>query len=451
MFSMPAPIPPPPGDFASATKRFSPTATIPFPTHLSITTPFSSRIIGDWGFKRPLPLKTTTKTTIPLVRVRQVDSIEHVTDFQSASDHTLTLKKFQELHLPITAPVDDLISGLQSPMSVFEEDSDVTAIPEEKKEELENKRWRFKGPWLAGMTDGAFEKYLEKEVRGRRTEFRVFLRKRLAAEMTKDQAREASEKVIEAPEPVSADDITERQFAKYVKQLRNDPVELYQLVGRFLDLAPLSKVPSPSEMRPYKQYTFTKPSPYSNNGPPITHPSAGLSYLRTRYFQEHHPLYGPQLKHPPVEARVLAPRHASTGNQNAVIGVAGFITKPVAASLFNARGQNKIKGKELYNLDLETPGGTKKFSDIQDAFIDATGKLVIRVDSSTSTMAELIQKEMMGRARVYEDALKRTRMPVVPQVHRRDNDFRRGPAGVHRFGNSQSYGFGRRSDFGREH
>ncbi|RYP49124.1 hypothetical protein DL768_005121 [Monosporascus sp. mg162] len=445
MFSMPAPIPAPPGDFSSATKHSSPTATIPFPTHLSVTTPSSSRITGDWGFKRPLPLKTTTNTTIPLVRVRQVDSIEHVTDFQSASDHTITLEKFQELHLPLTVPaVDyrDLEDATNKPKSVFEEDRDVTAIPEGKEEELENKRWRFKGPWLAGMTDGAFGKYLEKEVRGRRTEFRAFLKERLAAEMTKDQASKAIEKAVDPPEPVTAADVTEEQLVEYMKRLRSEKIELYRLVSRFLDLAPLTQPFNPAEATPNKMYELTRPNVYSESGPPITHPSAGLSYLRTRRFQENHPLYGPQLNHPPVEARVVMPRHQPTGNHNPILGVGGFIADIGQDASFNSKMR---RDPDLTAFDLETRGGAKKYADVKVAKVDSRGKIIMQVEDAYAETV-LVQKEMVGRYSLYEEHFSSNRKPTVPYSPSRRNEFR--SFGTQRYGNLQSYGFGR-GDFGR--
>lgn len=452
MFSMPAPIPAAPGDYSSATKRHSPTATIPYPTHLSVTTPSSSRINGDWGFKRPLPLKTTTNTTFPLIRVRQVDSIEHVTDFQSSSDHTITLEKFQELNLPITVPPPDLndsYTGTQR--SVFEEDSDVTAIPEGKEEELENKRWRFKGPWLAGMTDGAFEKYLEKEVRGKRIEFRAFLKERLASEMTRDRAREASEKAVQAPETVTAGDVTEKQLTSYMKRLRNDPIELYQVVGRFLDLAPLSKTPSPADMRVNKAYLLQRSSPYSSNGPPITHPSAGLSYLRTRDFQENHPLYGPQRNHAPVEARVVMPRHQASAQHNPVIGVGGFIVATESDSSFNTTrmASNRMRDRGLIALDLETPGGAKKFSDVKAAHVDSTGKVIMRVGDA-DPMTELVQKETLGRADAYNEALRNAEEPEVRRSPRREaQEYRVGAR--HTLGSRTAYGLDTpRTDFSRD-
>ncbi|KAK7753664.1 hypothetical protein SLS62_004286 [Diatrype stigma] len=450
MFSMPAPIPAAPGDYSSATKRHSPTATIPYPTHLSVTTPSSSRMNGDWGFKRPLPLRTTTKTTIGAVRIKQVDSMEHITDFQSATDHTITLEKFQELHLPITVPPFEYNSARGDwHRSVFEEDSDVTVIPKGQEREFENKRWKFKGPWLAGMTDGAFEKYLEKQVRGKRTEFRAHLKERLASEMTMQQAKEASENAVEPPEPVLAAEITDKALTAYMRRLRGDLVELYQIVGSFLDLAPLSRDGSNSPQSPanlllYKLYKMGRASPYSNSGPPITHPSAGLSYLRTRHFQENHPLYGPQAKHTPVEARVVMPRHLGTGQQIPVIGVGGFIAKVDQGSTFNkVRMGVAVRDRNLVVLDLETPGGSKKLTELVDAHVDSNGKVIIRVDDSDD-MADLVHREMIGKGNAYEDAIKDSQRPATPfnpMRDRRENDYRRPAFGRQQLGSRRAYGF----------
>lgn len=452
MFSMPAPIPAAPGDYSSATKRHSPTATIPYPTHLSVTTPSSSRMNGDWGFKRPLPLRTTTKTSVGAVRVKQVDSIEHVTDFQSATDHTITLEKFQELHLPITVPplvYNNNIRTSELQRSVFEEDSDVTVIPRGQEKELENKRWKFKGPWLAGMTDGAFQKYLEKQVRCKRTEFRAYLKERLASEMTMQQAKKASENAVEPPEPVLSSAITDKELTAYMRRLRGDLVELYQIVGHFLDLAPLSRDDKTTyaiaNMQYYKKYSLAKASPYSSNGPPITHPSAGLSYLRTRNFQENHPIYGPQAKHTPVEARIVMPRHQASGQQIPVVGVAGFIVKANQTSTFNkVRMGVTVRDKNLVNLDLETPGGPKKLTEVLEAHVDSTGRVIIMVDDSDE-MAELVHREMIGKANAYEEAIKETQkpaMPFNPMRDRRENDYRRPVVGRPQLGSRQAYGLG---------
>ncbi|XDG09602.1 hypothetical protein ABKA04_009217 [Annulohypoxylon sp. FPYF3050] len=407
MFSMPPPIPPP-SNYSVAFKHYSPTATIAYPTHQTVTTTSSSRIQGDWGFKRPFPLKTTTKTTYPLVRVKKVDSIEQVTDFESSSDHTLTLRKFQELALPISVPA---IISTQLPKSVFEEDSDVTALDEAKKKELVNKRWKFTGPWLAGMTDGDFNRFLAKTVRGRRIEFRAFLKKTLAAEMTLNQTRAAQETGEEPPAEITAADISEEQLHEYLRVLRVERMTLYNLVSQFLDLAPVDvdvALRLLGKFMPGSAREFENGSPYGINGPPLTHPSAGISYLRTRNFLENHPLYGPQKHHAPVKARVLKPANQGTQSYRPSLGIAGFVANTSASDTsFNStrfKGSFAQQQKGLFGFNLEKRGGAKVYVDPTSATIDSEGRIIINVDEPNSE-AEVVRKELAGELAEGESVL----------------------------------------------
>ncbi|KAI0132343.1 mitochondrial ribosomal protein MRP51 [Xylariales sp. AK1849] len=443
MFSMPAPISAP-SDVSLATKHKSETATAPFPTHLSVTTPHSSRMIGDWGFKRPLPLKTTTKSTLPLVRVRKVDSIEHVTDFQSASDHTITLAKWHEMNVNITVPQSK--TDQTPPKSVFEDAGDVTALSETDKIKKEGVRWRFNGPWLAGMTDGQFNEYLTKTVRGKRSEFRSYLREQCASEITARQREEAAATAEESPPQVLPSDITEEVFTEYLRMLRNDRVILFRHVSRFLDLAPLSAqktfLAKLGHLNPGKEYEFADDNPYASNGPPITHPSAGLSYLRTKSYLDNHPIYGPQQHHPPVKARIVAPRK---GSQYAKMGMAGIIAGiPQGETAFNNRGlsaggRNAIPGLNDFLPDVA--GGSKVYLQPQTASIDATGKILIKTETPNAS-AEVVQKEMVGEAEVFEKAVKESKEPAIKFERPREVTRWKSSRSQPRMGNSQSYGFG---------
>src|ERR1700710_2293162 len=102
VFSIPPPLPRTPSDLSSTAVFSSDTATLPHPIHLSVITPQSSLARGDWGFKRPLPLRSTTKTSTPVIRIESIDTYEQVTEFGSAADHSLTIKKWEEMGVPIT-------------------------------------------------------------------------------------------------------------------------------------------------------------------------------------------------------------------------------------------------------------------------------------------------------------------------------------------------------------
>ncbi|KAI0150459.1 hypothetical protein GGR57DRAFT_472891 [Xylariaceae sp. FL1272] len=445
LFSIPTPIPAATDDYSSATTNYSATATIPFPTHLSITTPSTSRNNGDWGFKRSLPLKTTTKQTIPLVRLRQVDSTEHVTDFASASDHAITLKKFQELNLPISMPRSETYKG-RSNKSVFEEAGDITALDSSNMVKTEDIRWRFKGPWLAGMTDGQFNRWLQDTVRSRRAEFNLFLKDAYARELTEQRTKEATEAQLPTPPALTASDITDAQLVEYLIDIRQDRLVLFRHVSRFFDLAPL---PGPAQvyhvhrLKEGRAQIIPRPNPFSSQGPPITHPSAGLSYLRTSSFVDNHPVYGPQKNHPPVKGRILKPVNKTTGVHWPIIGVAGFVANFDKGMVSNP--SNKKEAVTLLNLDGQ--GGSTLYYNTESVSVGPTGRVSINVQSAaggdgSSTMSELVQRELVGdgEPRVYQEATQQ-------RPYRRLSQFRssegRSPfqrPGTHIVGSSKTYG-----------
>ncbi|KAK1982821.1 mitochondrial ribosomal protein MRP51 [Colletotrichum cereale] len=405
MFSVPNPLPKPGGEAAAIARFASPTATAPFPTHQSITTTESSRILGDWGLKRSLPLRSTTKSSTPVVRIKQIDCLENVTDYSSAADHTLTLQKFQELNLPVTLPGNNRsrLGGLNvGAKSVFEDDGDFTYIKPGR--ENEEKRWKFKGPWLAGLTEGEFNRFLRKSVRNERNAFRTFLKKRIATELTAAKHQKALDAGKSIPREVLAGHVNEDQLTKYLRKLRSDRVTLYSLVSEFLDLAPLNPPSSLTDFGKSAERT-KRPSLYAENGPPISHPSGGISYLRTAAFAENHPVYGPQAHQTPVLARIVAPR---SGPQNAKLGVGGFITEtPQGDTAFNQRSflgrKAGIAGVASFDPDIK--GGAKAYVQPTSARMDSSGMTQITV-SEANEEAQLISKEMVGKAKIYNDKTK---------------------------------------------
>ncbi|KAK3390334.1 mitochondrial ribosomal protein MRP51 [Podospora didyma] len=413
LFALPAAIPPPPGAISEhTTYKQSDTATQAFPTHQVITTLSSSRQKGDWGLKRPLPLKSTTKSTNPMLRVKAIDTIESITDFTSGADHGLTLRKFQELSLPLFAPQhknDVRKMGLQ-PKSVFEDDGDVTALDSLEKIETRDVRWKFGGPWLSGMNTAEFKRWLVHAIRPKRAEFRRFLKAKLAVELLQPARERALDNGIEEngtelPQAIDPDSIADEQYNLYLRKLRSDLPELYHMVGVFLDLAPLQPpiqwsvetASSTTEKEPVSHTLRHIGSPYAESGPPPTHPSAGLSYLRTATYMENHPMYGPQLKHTPVQARVLSPRRP--GRYDPVVGVAGFVAKtPRGDSISN---QKKSKTHlHLERLDPSIAGGAKIWVHPQHAEITPIGQVRIQLADARNEDSMIVQ-ELLGEAKVF--------------------------------------------------
>ena len=416
MFSMPKPLAEPSSGNLFLGEHKSDTMTRPYPQYQSITSPLSSREKGDWGLKRPLPLKTTMTTTTPLFRVKKVDSIESVTDFTSAADHSLSLEKFQEMRIPISVPASDdryRESSLRKEMgvkSVFEEDMDFTAKEGSRNDD---KRWKFKGPWLARLTEGEFKAYLDKKVRPKRAQFRELLRQRLADGLTEKQNAEAMEQGKAAPAPVLPKDVTDEQFTEYLWSLRHNRATLYALVSKFLDLAPLGKPVGVVQTGIFGLDHMKVPdSPYGLAGPPPSHPSAGISYLRTGAVMENHPIYGPQSKKSPVLSRIVHPR---SGPTPARLGIGGFVAAvPPGDNDFNTRLLRGRRDRQplagINHLDTQSYGGGKAFVEATTAFVNPSGSVVVQT-RETSAEAQLIAKEARGETRIYNTSAQKPAAP----------------------------------------
>ncbi|KAJ4294894.1 hypothetical protein N0V88_005133 [Collariella sp. IMI 366227] len=388
MFSLPKAIPQPTADKSGSTPYNSATATLCHPTHQVITTMASARKQGDWGLKRPLPLKSTTNATHAMLRVRAIDTIEHITDYTSATEHGITLKKFQELNLPITMrPPGNEFNVPQK--SVFENQLDVTDIHPDKRAETMDSRWQFSGPWLAGMTQGEFKDWLVKEVRPKRSEFRIFLKKQIASEMDDAASAKAMDEGQAPPPPTSLSAVAEDQLIQYLRKLRNNPQALYDMYFNKDSTGLLHG----------REIRYPR-NPYAADGPPKTHPSAGISYLRTNMFVENHPIYGPQKTHAPVQARVVRPRRQAQGMQ-AKLGVAGFIADvPGGESDENNKSTAGTWVDRKYDrLDPKIKGGAKTWVEPVRASIDSNGQVIIIVKPG-DPQAVCVAQELLGDMQV---------------------------------------------------
>ena len=220
LFSLPQPLPQTFQNLNVTNKFDSDTATVPYPRQAAIETTQSSLSFGDWGLKRALPLKSTTKTSTPLIRIGAVDSIYHITDFESAADHTLTLRKWQEIGMPMSAPSASPRRATAphsiSHRSVFESNIDNS---DKLSAESGAKRWKFQGPWLAGQTEGDFQQYIQK-VSKRKLEFKDFVRKHLLERNRASQRRLSIEegREIEHDQVV----VSDKELEAYIRYLRLD-------------------------------------------------------------------------------------------------------------------------------------------------------------------------------------------------------------------------------------
>ena len=381
LFSLPPPLPRP--DVSRGSIWDSETATTTYPTHAAIETTQASLARGDWGLKRPLPLRSTTRTSTPIVNIDNIDSIDHITDFSSAADHALTLRKWQELNLPLTKMEPQrAASGPPPAKSVFDSQYVNTVAMDSPPKVAPKERWKFNGPWLAGKTDGEFNDYVERKVKRRKLDFRRYLRDDLAQSKIAVQRREAVEKGEGVDNQIPSDvSISDEEVDTYIRHLRNNEHKLHRHIAQYLDLPRDESVSSDSTNSQYDEY--------DERGPSTTHPSAGLSYLHTASHIYNHPDLGPQAHKAPVRGRVIEPQTVGKQarmNEQALIGVAGVVGKDNQKTAWN---KDTFPG--VTRFDPDVPGGSKIWANPDRASIDSDGSIVLQVRRAEPDTIDIAQ------------------------------------------------------------
>ena len=422
LFSLPSPLPSPIHNTASVVFA-SNTATLPYPTHASIETAQSSLVRGDWGLKRPLPLQSTTATTTPVIRIEAVDSIDHVTDFDSAADHSLTLKKWQEMSIQISVlDSKDSYARTQSG-SVFEEDLNrIKTNTQGRPNSSFGKQWKHKGPWLAGKTKGGFEDYLSKVIKHRRVEFRRFLREKLHEKLIASSRNTAMDDgVVLSSIP---DELSKEKFRAEVGKLRHNITQLFQWIWQFLDL--------PGFPPQHQSHLYELSGSDIEQDPPSTHLSAGVSYLQTASHIYNHPVLGPMSSRPPVLGRIMqyaAPTNINKKNR-VLIGVGGVVAEEA-----RNRDFHDSKSPQWSNFDPDLEGGPKGWVQIRRASIDPHGRINLEVDKADGISVAVWQKQNEDDIYGYNE-LARSEKPTRhlesyrqrPQYEKQESSEQRPPA-----------------------
>lgn len=283
LFAMPSAIPPPP----SVTINAPPAS--PYPTLQAITTPKASAHRGDWGLKRDLPIAVSKKTTY--MRYGELDTIEHMTTFESAHDDVYTLRKWQELDLAIEPSLSGAFDAYDPNSRSFNDKR--TVFDDAAK--AEGYKWRYAGPFVQGMAPKEMREYIQKQIVPRKDEFYTFVARRQKLDnLRQEHALRGASKP--SPEEIQAalDDPEEKVD---LLALRANPPYLEKLVTEFLDI-PINK-------------------------PHRTHPSAGLHYTRSNAYAYNDPELGPQQHRKDVPGRLL---NWQTGS-GPIAGVAGVVVK----------------------------------------------------------------------------------------------------------------------------
>ena len=151
-------------------------------------------------------------------------------------------------------------------------------------------KWRFSGPFLQNMNPKELSRWLEKKVKPRKAEFMRHIKR---WSYLKDNSRLSS---LPNREPTEQEI---EQIKINLPSIRSDPMTLEELVISFLDLP------------------TTQP-------PPVTHPSAGLHYIRSPAFLPNHPYTGPEPISFAIPGRQLTGRGSIT-----LAGISGLIAKVI--------------------------------------------------------------------------------------------------------------------------
>jgi hypothetical protein len=195
------------------------------------------------------------------------------------------------------------------------------------------RRWRYSGPYLAGLNGLEFDAFLKTITREKRAAFREVVKNDLVEKRAHEQRLKALDEGktdVSSQSPVEA---TEKDITEHMRYLRNEPGKFGPLIAKFFDLAD-GPNPSSDMTDPWSYGRDTIAADlYRESGPPRTHPSAGLSYVKTEASVANSPATGPRASREPVAARLLKSRQIMHNKHVPYVGVAGFVTpEPVGAT-----------------------------------------------------------------------------------------------------------------------
>ena len=196
-------------------------------------------------------------------------------------------------------------------------------------------------------------------------------------------------------------DVSDAELDAFIKQLRKQPDGLNRYIHQFLDL--------PREQRSQQASSVRKD--IQESGPPSTHPSAGLSYLRSHSHTFNHPLYGPQENKPPVQGRVLLPQRDSRGflRSHAVMGIGGVATEDHKHP-FTRSDEEPV----VAEFQPDIPGGGKVWLQIRKASVNAQGR--IQLGNQRAETNALHAAGLTESLRLPEAAARSSKMTSMPRL-----------------------------------
>jgi hypothetical protein len=397
----------------------------------------------------------------PVLRVKQLDTIEHVTDFDSAADHVRTRQKWEELGVPMmrgltqmrdidpsgTPPggafeLRDDTTSYDTPLGMDEAGLYLEALKQNSKKNNaktrqfhpfspppvdaavhNSKRWKHEGPWLPGMNAEDFTAYLGKQISKRRTEFNGYLREFVRNEIYTTRQLADSKSGETAPMDIQEAEIWHEKKSKEranisdkdiragIEALRretaNNPLGsklVTKLIMPFLRLPTIkfkfTAFAEDAASRDIDRYQFDQES-----APLSTHPSAGLGYLRTKSYIANHPILGPQSAPSPVPARVVQPRTTARKKEPyAKLGVAGFVANDQFRSTdtSTANRANISNSRDVETIDIDTPGGKKILVHPMFGSVTNDGRIHIKLMRATGPEVQVARGELDDKPPVRE-------------------------------------------------
>lgn len=322
LVAMPTPLPPLQSNSVYAE------GPSPFPLNQAISTPLASAHRGEWGLKRDLPLRTSR--SLRHIRYNDLDTLDHMTTFESAHDEVYNLKKWQEmglaLHRATTLLEDDqALSTLNEP-PVFDQEN-----------QPEGYKWRYQGPHLRSLSKKQLKTYIDKVVKPKEKQFYDFVARRQAMdELRKDYNIEG---ITKTDAELEAEVRKMGPLKVDFMALSASSVGIENLIHKFLDLP--------------------------HRSPPMaTHPSAGLYYVRSNAHAVNDPILGPQATKQPVKGRDVGFNQA--GSLAAVGGVIASAHRKVSAKRMHLdrtavreyipkRAKISPQGRILFDVDVDMP------------------------------------------------------------------------------------------------
>lgn len=404
LFSLPRPLPEPVQEGQLAPFQAG-SSTLPYPVRQAITRPNALRKKEEWGLKRSLPSKAAGKAWKPTINIIEQDGHEEITEYKSATDHTRTLQKWQEMAIPMRQMKSrertmsgQLRTAQDSPQSAFNRASDITDRKEyERRVQMENegkpdgdwqtKLWKYNEIPVSDMTDGDFELFLQRRVGQHHSSdrFKEWLRQRMiddAMILKRDEhlrssgGKSAFNEFAVRKKVLATIDVEAR-----LKQLRGLRLDKDSTLNKYME--EYLQLP-PQRERVSALFGGRK----GNRGtdvhlPLTTHPSAGLSYMSSKTYLDNHPVSGPRAEHKPVLARTLS----VAGKY--VLGVGGVTIQP------------KFENSGPTELDVVTPGGAKRWITPEFAAVDDKGRIQLVTNTASAPSTETAQSDVNIRTRAF--------------------------------------------------